>query len=186
MKKTLLSILGLAVTIVGVYLGWLQYQRATEAERVAQPDVVVCLRALSYSRRSTSGMGEEAISVPHGRVSMHLVNKGGTDVTVTRVMVNPVGTWRDGRHGGMGDFAVETNKNVPAKGVTVIADLAFIAPIAVKEKFWIEKPEAVNVRASWPGGVGPMLACVPTSFGWSCGRQAGGSTRSILVEQACQ
>jgi hypothetical protein len=185
MKKVILPILGLIVSIVGVYLGWIQYQSSKEAERAAQPNVVVCLRALSYERSNTRGTGDDTFSVPKGQVSLRLVNNGATAVTVTKVMLNPVGTWRDGRHGGLGSIDVEVDVPVPARGVTPVDNMQFTADFSVQEKFWIDTPESVNVQAYWPGGTGPMLQCIPRATGWSCGHSDAAGL-AIQVDAACQ
>lgn len=183
MKKALLGILGLIVSVAGVYLGWLQYKSSKEAQEGAQPSVVVCLRSFSYLRSNTSGSGGEAVSVPKGAVSLRLVNKGAVQVTVTRVMLNPAGTWRDGRHGGLGSIYMHIDKVVPANGVVSVDNLEFVADFGVRESFWIDNPEYVNTQASWPGSNGPMLQCATFSGRWSCGR---GDGKGISVDNACE
>lgn len=184
MSKSLIGIIGLIVAIISLYFGWQQYQLSQEMKIESQPEVVVCLRSLFYERSNTVGSGDDAISVPKGQVSFRLVNKGGTQVTVSKVVVNPVGTWKDGRQGGLGSIDIWVDKVVPGYGVVSIEKLDFIADFSVKEKFWIDKPESVNVRAFWPSGSGPMLECSPTYSGqWSCGQDVG---MGILVDEACQ
>jgi len=184
MSKSLIGIIGLIVAIISVYFGWQQYQLSQEMKIESQPEVVVCLRSLFYERSNTAGSGDDAVSVPKGQVSFRLVNKGGIQVTVSKVMVNPVGTWKDGRPGGMGSIDIGVDTVVPGNGVVSIEKLNFIADFGVVERFWIDEPESVNVKAYWPGGSGPMLKCIPRVGGqWSCGQ---GKGIGILVDDACQ
>jgi hypothetical protein len=180
--KIFLSILALIVSITGVYIGWRQYQKSQENEQKAEPSVVVCLKSLTYQRSNTQGSGNDAVSVPKGQASFRLINKGGAEVMVTRVMLNPAGTWKDGRHGGLGSIYITVDKQVPANGVVSVDNLDFVADFGVQEEFWIDKPETVNTRAYWPSGEGPMLTCVPSGGGWSCGTGSG----AIVVDPACQ
>jgi hypothetical protein len=185
MNKALLGILGLIVSVAGVYLGWLQYQSSKEAQRAAQPSVVVCLRSFSYARSKTRGSGDDAVSVPKGLVSLRLVNKGTVQVTVTRVELTPVGTSRDGQHGGLGSIIIQIDKVVPASGVVSVDNLEFVADFGVQERFWVDNPEIVNTQAYWPGSIGsPMLQCAVSSGGkWSCGQ---GDSKGIVVDNACE
>lgn len=182
MKKVILPVLALIVSLTGVYIGWKQYQKSNSPEADSKPNVLVCLESFTYYRSDTRGTGENAISVPKGNVSLRLVNKGRTGVTVTQVMLNPVGTWPNGQHGGLGSIYINADIVVPAMGVTDITNHAFKADFSVREKFWVDNPEYVNVQAKWPGGSGTILKCVPGHSKWSCGQ---GDGMSILVDNAC-
>ena len=92
MSKSLIGIIGLVVAIISVYFGCQQYQLSQEMKIESQPEVVVCLHSLFYERSNTVGSGDDASSVPKGQVSFRLANTGGTQVTVSKVAVNPVGT----------------------------------------------------------------------------------------------
>ena len=185
MKKILLPLLGLIVSLVGVYIGWKQYQRAKEAESKAQPNVVVCLSSFDYQRSNTRQSGTNSVSDLVGQVSFRLINKGGTEVTVTRVMLVPLGVMHNGqRMEGSEAFFVRIDRDVPAKGVISIDNLAYVGNLGVPERYWIDKLEKVDVQAFWPSGNGPMLQCMPAKSGWSCGR--GYSEGFVVADDACQ
>lgn len=180
--KAFLAILGLLLSGLGVYFAWLQYQQLEEAKNAAQPNVVVCLRALSYQRSDTQGSGDKALTHPQGKVSFRLVNKGPADVTVRRIFLNPIGTDKDGRHGGL-SIEFEIDRNVPGLGVISVEDMAFSSNEWLYEKFWIDKPDAVAVQAYWADVPGPMLTCILRGK-WLCGKQTAGG--GLSGDLACQ
>lgn len=182
--KVFLTLIGIVIAAVGVYFAYQQNKLAQEKERLEKPEVVVCLSSFSYSRTRPQRSGTDLAYVPRVQASFKLVNKGSTQVAVTRVSFNPTGTTKEGRPGGMGSLDVELNKMVPGNGVVVINNLTFSPNIAVLDRFWINKPKTVNVRAYWAGGAGPMLKCIPKNGRrWGCGA---GSAQAILVDSACQ
>jgi len=182
--KAVLAIAGLIVAVLGTYFAYRQYQLSRSESNEQDPQIVVCLHSLSYSRGRPQGVGDDLAYVPAVRTGFKLVNKRASAATVTKVMLNPVGKWKDGRSGGMGSLEVPLNQAVPGYGAVDVRDLSFTPNIAISEKAWIDRPESVNVRAYWAGTSGPMLSCISNSGRrWNCGEK---SVRAVLVDSACQ
>ncbi len=187
----ILSLLGLIISVAGLYLAYDQWQQAQQDVENNRPDIVLCLRDFEYhSARSFTSDGEQ-MHVPAGSASFRLVNTGETDVTVTRVSFNPIGVWNNGRPGGLGSFDVDVSERIDGNGVATVNNISFETNIAIGDDTWFDVPEAVNVKANWAGGSGEWLTCIPSSFsgGWSCGdafRNDQNRVVSVSVDAGCQ
>jgi hypothetical protein len=167
--------------IVGLYFAYEEYQNNQKEKQANQPRVVVCLEDFTY-RDNPAGGGLLSMS---GSASFRLVNTGREGTTVTKVWFNPVGTWRDGRAGGISMYdGVGVNVRVEGNSVVPIRNLQFRDSAGVDPQFWVDNATHVNVWAQTPNGSEPMLQCVPSFSGWACGeRDANGS---VSVDTACQ
>ena len=159
-------------TVAGTYFAWREFVRSRDADHAAAANVIVCLESLRYEpgpprRRLTAEGVELTLSRIVGAVDFRLVNLGGTAVTVTMVELNPVGTTRNGRHGGL-SVDIPMQKRVEAWGSVAIPNLSF----ETREKFqhihWVDEPTEVGTLAEWPGGRGDRLICRPEP--WLCAR----------------
>lgn len=167
MSKHLLAILGVSISAGGLYLGWLQYERSRSQAADDAPDVVACIDSIEIDRQPLPG--RDGYSVAVVSAALRLVNRGGSPVAVSKVLLNPVGTRRNGAHGGLDSLEPQVNEYVEAAGITAVELSDVRSGNAVRDSFWIDKIEGVNTRASWPGRQGEMLTCRPWAGGtWLC------------------
>lgn len=181
-----LSIIAVVISLASLAISYEQYQH--ELELNSFPNIIACLRSLSYEKGYTIANGGYPIYKPSGIVSFDLVNKGTTAATVNRVDVVPIGTMGSGGQGWM-TFTIDIDATVAGNGVTKVINKTFSNVTQVQWNQWIDKPDYLYTTVYWPNGNGPMLECIPTFIpstgSWSCGPPVAPSA-SLTEENACR
>ncbi len=183
MKKSILGILSLLVGIAGLYFAWHQYQQSQKTTDTSEPDVVVCLRDLSYQEVDW----RNGTITHRGTVTFRLINRGGSQVTVTKVLLTIAGRWRNGREGAMGQSEILVDQLVPSHGVVTVTG-SLDSEYGMSKEFYIEIPSVIHLSSVWPGQKqGNTVNCVPGDP-WSCRilDRSDPSARRTLGNDICQ
>ncbi len=184
--SSILSIAAIAIATASFTISYQQYQHDLELN--SMPNIVACLRSLSYEKGQTFPNGGSPNYQPIGVISFDLVNKGTTSATVNRVDVVPIGTMTSGGQGWM-TFTIDIDATVTGNGITKIMNKNFSNPTYIQGIGWINKPNYLYMTAYWPNGNGQMLECIPDAVSltdkWFCGPPVAPSA-SLAEENACR
>ncbi|HYT45207.1 MAG TPA: hypothetical protein VEP90_22965 [Methylomirabilota bacterium] len=153
----LATALALVVAIIGTYIGWKQYQASIAANQAEQPNVEVCMVALSYHQESVSassfpgGVAYYAV----GHISFRLQNTSVTSVTVSSVGF----LLRKGQNnfelypsGSTSPSDLSVDEVVLGHGVSTQIERDFKGGLVAQDE-WFDDPGGVSYVVSWPGGV---------------------------------
>lgn len=176
-----IATLAALASIAGLYLAYQAYEDSRQERDANQPRILACIEDFSYQSMPAGQYLKINLSA-----RVRLVNTGTESTTVTSIDFNPVGTWRNGRHGGISLFdEPRIDRPIAGKGVEIVTINNFEDSGVVEPEFWVDNAEFINVSVMTPDGSQPTLQCQLNSFGWSCGERDQ-NTGALSIENACR
>lgn len=178
----IVAILTLVATVVGVVVAIRAGVADDEDRNAKRPKIYPCIQDFSYEGIPTTS-GELQIQLS---AQVRLVNTGKDATTVTAISFNPVGTWRNGEHGGILLYEdPHVYKRVEGHGAELVSIDKYRDSSVRKPEFWVDNAEYVNVQAKTADSfIHPMLQCIQSFSSWECG-DMDLDTGSLSVASAC-